>query len=80
LLCSPRRTRQLREGNVDVGARLRRQSEHALADDVPLDLVRAAPDRDRGAGEEQRLPLAVADPGDPVRAGDPVRPEFEEVA
>src|SRR6266568_2740156 len=60
LLCSPCGARQLREGNVDVGARLRRQSEHALADDVPLDLVRAAQDRDGGAGEEQRLPTAVA--------------------
>ena len=66
---TPRGARQFREGNVDIGAWLRRQSEHALADDVPLDLVRAAPDRDGRAGEEERLPFAVAVlPGDPVGA------------
>src|SRR5215203_7264172 len=62
-------TGELRERQIDVGARLGRQAEHALAHDVPLDLVSAAPDGDGRAGEEQRLPLPVAvDSGDPVRA------------
>src|SRR5581483_11767075 len=46
---------------VEVDARLGREPEHALADDVALDLVGAAADRDRRRGEEQRLPFAVAD-------------------
>ncbi len=51
--------RELIEGERAVDARLLGQAEDAFADDVALDLVGSAPDRDRRCGEEQRLPLAV---------------------
>ena len=52
--------RELVERDAAVEARLLGQAEHALADDVALDLVGAAADRERRRGEEQRVPgLAV---------------------
>src|SRR5215831_3399703 len=68
---APDRARQLRERHVDVGARLRRESQDTLADDVALDLVGTTADGDRRAREEQRLPLVAAvDSGDAVRTED----------
>src|SRR5258707_6302963 len=47
---------ELVERERAVEARLFRQTEHTFTDDVALDLVGAAPDRERWRGEEQRVP------------------------
>src|SRR3546814_1842181 len=58
---------EVAERHVLVGARLAREAEHALADDVALDLVGAAPDRDEVARQ--------ADLVDPSRERGVVAPE-----
>ena len=45
----------------DLRTGVAEDAEHPFAEDVPLDLVGAAPDRDRGCGEEQREPFVLAD-------------------
>src|SRR5207253_10896415 len=57
--------RDLVERDALVEARLGREAEDALADDVALDLVGATPDRDRRGREEQREPVVLTDePGE----------------
>src|SRR5581483_6734132 len=47
----------LLEGHAFVDPRLPWQAQHALAEDVALDLVGAAPDGDRRCRKEKRQPL-----------------------
>src|SRR2546421_3322456 len=52
-------SRSLVPWTFDVDARLCGQPENALADNVALDLVGTAANRDRRRGEEQQLPLRL---------------------